>query len=153
MAAHEVLRRHWQLLLAHNFPEQYGRTLRLLLRSSETQSVSPILWCDLINSLGQGYLRFRPLPEDAPTEEFRQQVLHYTTQQSLMNAGHLMETAQVLSEHFAKERQLHGLYGLYPKYRPYVHALSGFLLMVGHALTFATLKTDAGTPSDLRKFL
>ena len=61
-----------------------------------------------------------------------------------------METVQVLSQHFSKERQLHGLYGLYPKYRPYVHALSGFLLMMGHGLIFATLKTDAGTPSDLR---
>ena len=46
----------------------------------------------------------------------------------------MMETAINLSQHFSKERQLHGLYELHPKYE----------------LCFATLQVDAGTPSDLR---
>lgn len=62
----------------------------------------------------------------------------------------MMETAIILSQHFSKERQLHGLYGLYPKYRPYVHVVGCFLLTIGHGLCFATLQIDAGTPSDLR---
>lgn len=57
----------------------------------------------------------------------------------------------MLSQHFSKERQVHGLYGLYPKYRAYVHVISCFSLMIGHGLCFATLQNDPGTPSDLRK--
>lgn len=62
-----------------------------------------------------------------------------------------METAVLLSQHFSRERQLHGFYGLYPKYRPYVHVASCFLLTIGHGLCFATLQIDAGSPSDLCK--
>ena len=68
--------------MSHNFPEQYHRAVQLLLKSSETQSCSALLWCDLINTLGQGYLN---LTADTRPEEFRQQVLQYTTQQSLLD--------------------------------------------------------------------
>ena len=70
------------MILSHNFPEQYNRVLHLLLKSSEAQSCSPVLWCDLINTLGQGWLRFQP---ESSMEEFRQQVLQYTTQQTLLD--------------------------------------------------------------------
>ena len=57
----------------------------------------------------------------------------------------------MLSQHSSKERKVHGLDGLYPKYRAYVHVISCFSLMIGHGLCFATLQNDPGTPSDLRK--
>lgn len=78
------MRRHLQHVLLHNFPEQYNRVLHLLLKSSEAQSCSPALWCDLINTLGQGLLRFQP---ESSMEEFRQQVLQYTTQQTLLDVN------------------------------------------------------------------
>ena len=62
-----------------------------------------------------------------------------------------METATLFSQHFSRERQLHGLYGLYPKYRPYIDAIASFLLMLGHTLCFATLQNDVGTRSDVCK--
>ena len=83
----QVERRHWQQIVSHNFPEQYHRALELLLKSSETQSSSALLWCDLINTLGQGYLN---LTVDTPPELFRQQVLHYTTQQNLLDINQVL---------------------------------------------------------------
>jgi len=81
LAVHEVLRRHWQQIFIDNFPEQYQTVLQLLIKSSESQSCSLVLWCDLINTLGQGLLRFRP---DSNVQDFRPQVLQYTTQQTLL---------------------------------------------------------------------
>lgn len=62
----------------------------------------------------------------------------------------MMETVILMSRHFSTERQLHGLYGLYPKYRPYIHVIACFLLTIGHGLCFTTLQNDNGTASDLR---
>lgn len=39
---------------------------------------------DLINSLGQGWLQFQP---ETDIDEFRQQVLQYTTQQTMLNVN------------------------------------------------------------------
>ncbi len=82
LAVHEVLRRHWFQILSHDFGGQYGRVLGLVIASSASHSCSLALWCDLINTLGQGLLRYRP---DTSVHEFRQQVLHYTTQQTLLD--------------------------------------------------------------------
>lgn len=60
----------------------------------------------------------------------------------------MTETTRILSEHFSRERQLHGLYGLYPKYKNYINVMACFQMMMGHALCFATLQTDTGTPSN-----
>ena len=78
----QVHRRHWQQILSHNFPEQLQVVLSLLLKGSESHNCSTVLWCDLINTLGQGILQLHP---DTQMEEFRQQVLQYTTQQSMMD--------------------------------------------------------------------
>ncbi|XP_045024661.1 ectopic P granules protein 5 homolog isoform X2 [Daphnia magna] len=146
LAVHEVLRRHLQLILSQNFPEQYSHFLHHLLKASEAQSCSPVVWCDTINTLGQGWLRLQP---ELSMEEFLQQVLQYTTQQTLLDANKMMETVILMSQHFSTERQLHGLYGLYPKYRPYIHVIACFLLTIGHGLCFTTLQNDNGTASDL----
>ena len=61
-------------------------------------------------------------------------------------------TANLLSGYFSRERQLHGLYGLYPKYGLYIQPIAGLLLMISHVLCFTTLQHDAGTPSDVREY-
>ena len=86
------LRRHFQHVLLHNFPEQYNRVLHLLLKSSEAQSCSPALWCDLINTLGQGFLRFQP---ESSMEEFRQEVLQYTNQQTLLDVNRVLFSSKI----------------------------------------------------------
>ena len=42
--------------------------------------------------------------------------------------------------------------GLYPRYRPYIEAIASLLMMIGHALCFATLQNDAGSGSDDREW-
>jgi len=63
----------------------------------------------------------------------------------------LKGTAALLASHFNRERLQYGLYGLYPKYRIYVEALSVFLGMMSHALVFSTLQNGRGLVSNKRK--
>lgn len=47
----QIFRKHFSMMLLYDFPEHYGEILSLLLKSSETQSICPVVWYDLLNSL------------------------------------------------------------------------------------------------------
>lgn len=41
----------------YDFPQHYGEILALCLRHSETQSLAPDVWYDLVNALTSSHLR------------------------------------------------------------------------------------------------
>lgn len=59
----------------------------------------------------------------------------------------LIETAKLLANHFTKERLMHGLYGLYSKYRNYIEPLSCFLQMMSYSVVASSLKHSNGNLS------
>lgn len=81
------------MVVLFNFPEQYHRVLSAIIRSSEAQCCSTALWCDLINALGQGSLKFHP---KTGTDDFRLQVLDYITRQSLLDIQLVLFNVTVL---------------------------------------------------------
>jgi hypothetical protein len=63
----------------------------------------------------------------------------------------LIETAQLLAHHFTKERLMHGLYGLYSKYRDYIEPISCFLQMISYSIVASSLKNARGMLSQKSK--
>lgn len=57
----------------------------------------------------------------------------------------------MLGHHFTQERLQYGLYGLYPRYRPYTEPIIKLLAMFGHALVVTTMHTYRGLLADKRK--
>ncbi|XP_066999967.2 ectopic P granules protein 5 homolog [Anabrus simplex] len=146
---HEVFRKHLRLLLMYDFPEHYGEVLNLVLRSSETQSLSLDVWFDILNALlVGGETSQRRVRQGQNLGKVKEEICKYATEQKLLTHDELRETAALLGSHFMKERLQYGLYGLYPKYRVYIEPLTTFLGMVGHALVVSTLQNDRGTLSD-----
>ncbi|XP_020712165.2 ectopic P granules protein 5 homolog isoform X2 [Athalia rosae] len=141
---HELFRNHLRLILLHEFPEHYGEILSMVLRGSESQSLSLDVWKDLLGALSGRSKSQGPIQPIKVRDEIRR----YATEQRLLSRQEMHDTAVLLSKHFMKERLQYGLYGLYPKYRIYNEPLTTFLGMVGHALVVLTLHTDKGTLAD-----
>ncbi|KAG8309853.1 Ectopic P granules protein 5 [Homalodisca vitripennis] len=47
----QVFRHHLATLFMFDFPQHYGEVLSLTLRHSETQTLAPDTWYDLVNAL------------------------------------------------------------------------------------------------------
>lgn len=144
-ALHGLYRCHLVCLLRHHFPEHYGEILMLLLRgsnqASDTGCLATIVWTDVLLSV---------LAEPARMEVgiYRDQLRQYAHKQQTLHYQELLQTAQLLGQHFTHERQQYGLYGLYPKTRSYVEVFSLFLGMTGHALILSTINTHQGMLGD-----
>lgn len=50
----QIFRNHLATMFMYDFPEHYGEVLSLALRHSETQSLAPDVWYDLVNAMVGG---------------------------------------------------------------------------------------------------
>ncbi|XP_054283200.1 ectopic P granules protein 5 homolog [Macrosteles quadrilineatus] len=144
LTLHGIFRNHLATMFMYDFPEHYGEVLSLVLRHSETQSLAPDVWYDLVNAMVGGS-RLHP---GLSLAQLKEVINQYATEQRALSVQELRDTSSLLGNHFTKERLQYGLYGLYPKYRIYVEPLMVFQGMIGHALVVATLQNDRGTLSD-----
>ncbi|XP_044731405.1 ectopic P granules protein 5 homolog [Chrysoperla carnea] len=141
---HELLRSHLISVFCHEWPEHYGEVLQAVLRASSTSEpdggcISVLVWKDLLNTLG-----YKQLPSQSYVEELR----HYATTQTLLKYNELLESAVLLGHHFTQERLTYGLYGLYPRFRPYVEQITTLLAMFGHGLVVSVMHKYPGLLAD-----
>ena len=129
--SHGLQRRHLFEIFQIQDRVHYLEILKILLTLSEKNQLDPSLWLDLLNTLTNSPGKFST--EYQTRDERLAAVLEFVVGDENIN---LQESANVIAElqlHFHNERLHFGLYGLYPKYRPYVEALSAYfsLLLLG----------------------
>ncbi|XP_075232112.1 ectopic P-granules autophagy protein 5 isoform X2 [Lycorma delicatula] len=140
---HEVYRKHLCQLLMFDFPEHYGEVLVLTLKQSETQSIAPDVWFELLEALTS--CKFR---QNMSLGQMKEEIRKFATEQKVLTHVELRDTVKLLADHFTKERLQYGLYGLYPKYRDYIEAFTALLGTIGHAVVAARLHNDRGSLGD-----
>ncbi|RZF35978.1 hypothetical protein LSTR_LSTR005391 [Laodelphax striatellus] len=140
---HEVFRKHLCQLMMFDFPEHYGEVITLTLEQSETQSIAPDVWYELLEALS--CFRFR---QNMSMAQMKEGLCKFATEQRILSHNELRETVLLLGNHFMKERLQYGLYGLYPKYRDYIDPFCTFLGLVGHGLIASRLLADRGSLGD-----
>ncbi|CAG7722933.1 unnamed protein product [Allacma fusca] len=135
---YSVFRTHLKKLLLYEFPLHYGDILKLLLVGSEEQVVPLEIWYDFFHALSNCKVTFsQGRSYDIRVAEMKR----FAYESCVLQPALIVETVNVLSNHFTKERLAIGLYGLYPKYKPYMEPLSCFLQMISHAVIVFNLKT------------
>jgi hypothetical protein len=90
----------------------------------------------------------RYVPINSSYLEYLSKLINITLYSYLLQ---LLETAQLLSSHFTKERLAYGIYGLYPKYRTYMEPLSSLVQMISYTVIASSLKNSKGTVSQQSK--
>ena len=139
---HCLQRKHlFQLFLVNN-NQHYLDILKILLTLSEKNQLDPNVWIDLLNTVTSSPGKFSI--EYQTRDERLAAVMLCATSQPEAN---LQESANVISDlqlHFHNERLHFGLYGLYPKYRPYVEALAPYFSLMGLKIVLGQIKFDKG---------
>jgi len=83
-----VFRKHIRQLLLHDFPEHYGEVLNLVLRGSETQSLSLDVWFDILNALmlgeGESAAPPRRLRSGQNLGKVKEEIRNYATEQKML---------------------------------------------------------------------
>ena len=140
--SHGLQRRHLFEIFKTKDKVHYLEILRILLTLSEKNQLDPSLWLDLLNTVTNSPGKFST---DFQTREERlAAVLDFVEGEEDVN---LQETANIIAElqlHFHKERLHFGLYGLYPKYRPYVEALSAYFALLLLRIVSGQVRSDKG---------
>lgn len=129
---HGLHRRHLMLILSASPSHHYIEMLRLLLALTEGSTLDPAVWLDLLNCLTESPGRFSLQCQSR--DDRLHAAVAWAEGQGRSEAGLGSEAANLLATHFQQERLQFGLYGLYPKYRVYVDALSTLLAMLGGQL-------------------
>ena len=130
-------------LFRENDCEHYLEILKILLSLSEKNQLDPSLWLDLLNTVTKSPGKFSIQYQ---TREERLEAITDCVAADTEEVN-LQETANVIAElqlHFHTERLHFGLYGLYPKYRPYVEALAGYFSLVCLKIISGQVKLDQG---------
>ena len=136
---HGLHRRHLFEIFNDN-RAHYAEILKLFLSLSEKTQLDPNLWIDLLNSLTKSPGKF------SLDYQSRDERLSAVTEFVLGNPEiYLQETADVIAEitkNFQHERFQFGLYGLYPKYRSYVEALTPYFYLLSLQLVFGQIRIN-----------
>ena len=139
---HGLQRRHLFEIFNCQDRVHYLDILKILLSLSEKNQLDPSLWLDLLNTLTNSPGRFST--EFQSGEERLAAIREFVEQEENIN---LQETAVIIAElqlHFHNERLNFGLYGLYPKYRPYVEALSAYFALNLLKIITGQLRSEKG---------
>lgn len=131
-----VFTKHWTLILRHHFPDHYSDCLRLLMKSSSEQLLSPECWKETLRVLGcLPALRNKKI-KDEPAQNMLescgratvQQVSPYRSSISL-SPQQVDETIEWLSEYFQRSRLSKSdlrSFGLYSTWTPYIVDVESF---------------------------
>ncbi|ODM91613.1 Ectopic P granules protein 5 [Orchesella cincta] len=141
---YDVFRSHFRVMLLYDFPQHYGEILNYLLEGSEAQSVPLMIWFDFFNCLSRNAIKFKTGMDSALK---RRDIKRFATEANIIHYQELIETARLLAGHFTKERLSYGIYGLYPKYRNYIEAISCFMQLISVSVVASTLKNSKGSLS------
>ncbi|XP_076059738.1 ectopic P-granules autophagy protein 5 isoform X2 [Oratosquilla oratoria] len=145
----ELLRVHVKAVLQYQFPDHYWQILdELLLLSSNAVekkgSVHMGVWYDLINVVAGGVVTFKP---GMTFQESVNAVSTFSRSQTLFTFSLAKDTLSKLSNYFVTQRLEFGLYGLYPKYRPFIEPLSLLLGSVSSTYLVKRLQMERGKAS------
>ena len=139
---HGLQRKHLFQVLCHFNQQHYLEILKILLSLSEKNQLDPRVWADLLNAVTQSPGKFSL--EHQTREERLEAIISFVSAETDIN---LQQTANMVAElqhHFHTERLHFGLYGLYPKYRPYVEALAAYFSVLGLKIVLGQTKLDQG---------
>ena len=142
---HGLQRKHLFQLFRVNNNQHYPEILKIMLTLSERNQLDPNIWIDLLNTVTNSPGKFSI--EYQNRDERLAAVMLFASSQPEVN---LQETANIISDiqlHFHNERLHFGLYGLYPKYRPYVEALASYFSLLGLKIVLGQIKCDKGVLS------
>ena len=142
---HGLQRKHLFQLFRVNNNQHYPEILKIMLALSERNQLDPNIWIDLLNTVTNSPGKFSI--EYQNRDERLAAVMLFASLQPEVN---LQETANIISDiqlHFHNERLHFGLYGLYPKYRPYVEALASYFSLLGLKIVLGQIKCDMGVLS------
>ncbi|XP_025411523.1 ectopic P granules protein 5 homolog isoform X2 [Sipha flava] len=148
---HELFSQHLCKIMEHDFPEHYGEILLKLLDHSKEGRIYCQVWFNILNTiLAQAVpttqtntARTILLPE-LSSDQLRDVVRRYATDQRSLSSQQLQETLHLLTTHFANERLKSATGELYSKYNVYIGPLVGLYGMVSHALVVGTLQSYRG---------
>ncbi|KAE9544479.1 hypothetical protein AGLY_000020 [Aphis glycines] len=148
---HEIFSQHLCEIMDHDFPEHYGEILLKLLDHSKEGRIYCQVWFNILNTiLAQAVpttqtnaVRTILLP-GMSTDQLRDVVRRYATDQRSLSSQELQETLHLLTTHFANERLKSATGELYSKYNVYIEPLVGLYAMVSHALVVGTLQSYRG---------
>ncbi|KAK4327000.1 hypothetical protein Pmani_002518 [Petrolisthes manimaculis] len=144
----ELYRIHLRTLLDYRFPEHYSQVLTSLLHLSGNtlddigSGVGEGLWYDLINTLAAGVSTFTP---GMDTDTLLNTIREFAHHQTRLSHSMIEDTLKQVSSYFVEQRLECGLYGLYPRYRPYVQALALFLCLLSHAYIASVFRNTRAT--------
>ncbi|BES95244.1 Ectopic P granules protein 5 homolog [Nesidiocoris tenuis] len=135
---HEVLRRQLCVIMMSDCSQHLPQMLELLLKHSESHSLSLDVWFDVVNALvWHTGVQFKP---HCAMAQVVTSMATFAVQQTLLSLNEIRSIIGVLAKFFTDERHQYGLYGLYPKYRAYVSAFTVLLGVLSHALVAAIVK-------------
>ncbi|XP_071943527.1 ectopic P granules protein 5 homolog isoform X2 [Antedon mediterranea] len=126
----EMYRSHLQVLLTHQFPENFNSVLQLLLKGSQAETLHPNIWYDFLNTIG---CPVSHLDESLSNVDFTQVVMQTSSSLTLV---HVQETIAWLSTFFSKLRNTNpdlAKFGLYSQWKVYIQPLANlfrFLITV-----------------------
>ncbi|XP_064630038.1 ectopic P granules protein 5 homolog isoform X2 [Lineus longissimus] len=113
----EIYRSHLRIFSRYDFPKHLHEILNVLLRGSFTGLLSSVCWKDMLVSLGIINKNGFP-PEDKSMVEACQNAL---------SIQQITDSMQQIAQYFMRLRTSTtetASFGIYPKWRPYVHSLS-----------------------------
>jgi hypothetical protein len=121
----------------------YAEILKMFLSLSEKNQLDPNLWIDLLNSLTKSPGKFSL--EYQNREERLSAVTDFVLSDLDINLEETIDVIAELTTNFQNERLQFGLYGLYPKYRSYVEALTPFFYLLCLQQVMGQLKLSKGS--------
>ena len=139
---HGLQRKHLFQLFRVDNNHHYLEILKIMLSLSERNQLDPNVWLDLLNTVTHSPGMFSL--EYQTRDERLSAINNFVAAENDIN---LQETANILAEiqlHFHNERLHFGLYGLYPKYRPYLEALAAYFSLMGLKIIVGQVKLDKG---------
>lgn len=131
-----VFTKHWTLILRHHFPDHYSDCLRLLMKSSSEQLLSPEVWKETLRVLGCLPSLRNNKTKDEQTQSLLDssgraaapQVSPYRSPISL-SPQQVDETIDWLSDYFQRSRLSKSdlrSFGLYSAWGPYIPDVESF---------------------------
>ncbi|XP_072288559.1 ectopic P granules protein 5 homolog [Eucyclogobius newberryi] len=128
-----VFTKHWRLILRHHFPDHYSDCLRLLMKSSSDQLLSPECWKVTLRVLGclpslHNAKTKDELVQDSSGHAVGHQTSSYRSPISL-SPQQVDETIEWLSEYFQRSRLTKSdlrSFGLYSVWAPYITDVVSF---------------------------
>ncbi|KAG1714716.1 Ectopic P granules protein 5 [Nymphon striatum] len=132
---YDIYRLHMRTLLLNRFPEHYREFLQILLKGSETQSLTESLWYDIMSFLGAEIHLDKS--RCLKSSNFQEMCRAFSSKQTLLTVCEMEDTMQLLASHFMKTRVTSPdatQKGLYSHYRPYVSPIGLFTSLIAHSI-------------------